>query len=796
MKGTFNRSAKTNGSGSNTSSPSQSLAPVTNGHRRSNSRHNGSFKENSPSQFETTNTNRLVNLLKKASGQSVVATTSAGAKYRGILLGVDLSTSGNSALSVVLAKPTLVGSALAAEKTDSSESLPDRLVIQAKDLIDIDVTLSKAHDKLEPAEASGVESESSKPAEKAVSKPAEKSEAPAAENGQKSSETPKPTEKLPAAEKPKDKPYKLAEILAASPAAARAKSPQAPAKEQKFKTDSDISSGFQVRERELQRWVPDAETPELSLEDNSNATWDQFKVNEEKFGVESSYDEHLYTTRINTSAADYQTRLRRAEKLAKEIEGQASTDRHVLEERGAQVDDSGMDEEDKYSGVIGDSVDTRGVELMAALRNASITSERPPAAPSAGNYVTPRQRAAQYHNDPAIVSSSATQAPLSTVATPPASEAEPKTDASKPSSIPPKPQLNPPQGESFRLNAKSEINALKEFSANFKVPHRMPNDLLPILAKDKIKQDEILRKLDSTKKSVSPQHEGKKDLKSFKLNPKAAAFTPSSKPGQQSPVPPKASFSRSPNNPSPRMHNQRPYSTGSSSSGNVKRHYQITPAEFFGGADKVPTAANQKEKIQRFKNGFNLFATAKRNHKDESTPLVFEKAFHTPPTWASTVDESYDKLLAQLVLSVNKTPSMMPSPGMPYMPSPLMVSGSGPQMGAGGFPGAPGGNKFSPHMASQASMAAHFQQQQFQAAMLYQQFQGGIPQGQPQMMFDNQFVPPQFIAPGFVSPGSPAGGNMMNPYGGAMNNQGHQGNYNQNRRYNNSHSQKPRGGHA
>ena len=115
-----------------------------------------------------------------------------------------------------------------------------------------------------------------------------------------------------------------------------------------FKTDADISGKMQIKERELERWVPDDEV-ELTLEDDGSE-WDQFKVNQEKFGVESSYDEHLYTTRIDTSAPDYE-RAAKAERIAKEIEQQATTDRHILEERGVVVDDSGVDEEDKYSGV-------------------------------------------------------------------------------------------------------------------------------------------------------------------------------------------------------------------------------------------------------------------------------------------------------------------------------------------------------------------------------------------------------------------------------------------------------------
>ena len=43
--------------------------------------------------------------------------------------------------------------------------------------------------------------------------------------------------------------------------------------------------------------------------------------------------------------------LPRPRRIAKEIEQQATTDRHILEERGVVVDDSGVDGEDKYSGV-------------------------------------------------------------------------------------------------------------------------------------------------------------------------------------------------------------------------------------------------------------------------------------------------------------------------------------------------------------------------------------------------------------------------------------------------------------
>lgn len=184
------------------------------------------------------------------------------------------------------------------------------------------------------------------------------------------------------------------------------------------------------------------------------------------------------------------------EKIAKDIENQTTGNRHVLEERGIEVDDSGIDEEDKYSGV-----DRRGDELMAALRNANISTESTSSnilnAP--GKYVPPRQRAAQYHDDPAIISSSAAQpgkVPLEYQKNDTETLTNPIVNsmANKPDSIPPKPQVANQHNESFRLNAQSEINSLREFSANFKIPHQIPTDLLPILSKDKLKQDEILKK--------------------------------------------------------------------------------------------------------------------------------------------------------------------------------------------------------------------------------------------------------------------------------------------------------------
>ncbi|KAI5968416.1 PBP1 [Candida theae] len=631
-------------------------------HRRAGSRHNGnstgfggrvsptrgssSGQDNANGQAnfgEDQGDNRLIYLLAKSHGKPCTVTTTDGSRYRGLLLATDMwARNSNSAVSVVIKSPQLVGKSLIDEK-NNLDRLPEQLVIQSKDLMDLEVEVN-------------------------VNEPI--------------------------------KHYTREE----------------------FKTDADISNNHgkikPFEERELVKWEPEEEegVQRLTLEDeaaatttsstttrNGNLHWDQFKVNEEKFGVESTYDEHLYTTRIDKSAPDYEQRLARANQIAAEIEGQATTDRHILEERGIQVDDSGLDEEDKYSGV-----DRRGDELMAALKMNSKSAKNDQVASSTGQdaskYVTPRQRAANYHNDPAIVSSSA---------------ANKRSEKKAPDSVPAKPQI---PNEAFRLNAESEILSLRQFSANFKIPHKIPQDLLPILTKDKLKQDEILKKQqqeqeekqkqvekqeqlqnqpqkqeqkqeqgenakpqipsnastpgtaappsqrppvpsDAPSTSSAPQSSSakpgaeKRSSKSFKLNPNAASFTPSL-PHTTLTSPPKTAFNKQGPTSSPYTANTRTYSSNSSTQGTTKRHFQISAQDFFGDVSKVPTQEKQAQKLKELKNGFNMFNTTKAKAGDANT-IYYEKPFQTPPTWDATIEETHEALFPRPMF---KSPSYMPNP--------------------------------------------------------------------------------------------------------------------------------------
>lgn len=281
------------------------------------------------------------------------------------------------------------------------------------------------------------------------------------------------------------------------------------------------------RERALQRWEPSGDSNvDLSLESSGTTGWDQFEANKKLYGVESSYDENIYTTQIDRSNPQYRQREAIAEKVAREIEGSTPANSHIAEERTRDADRTdGLDEEDKYSGVTREDVSLpkRG----------------------AGSYVPPSQRpittgptvpGAPY--DPAIISSqlakpSVSPAPIQdkSVDSSNAGKLEAREGVAKDivTGLPTVQQWKKPSEsttedhvrattdafkqfantEKLRIRAAQEakkstarheknvkLNDLKKFAANFKLKSRVPDDLVPILAKDREKQVEIQRKAD------------------------------------------------------------------------------------------------------------------------------------------------------------------------------------------------------------------------------------------------------------------------------------------------------------
>ncbi|XP_047341893.1 polyadenylate-binding protein-interacting protein 3-like isoform X2 [Impatiens glandulifera] len=121
--------------------------------------------------------------------------------------------------------------------------------------------------------------------------------------------------------------------------------------------DSSISRSRQVEvERELERWVPDENAPHcVDLENTFDAPWnrgwDQFEANKTLFGVKSTYDEDLYTTKLEKGPL-MKDLEREASRIAREIEGEDTQDLHLAEERGKFLYEKfGIDEETRYSSV-------------------------------------------------------------------------------------------------------------------------------------------------------------------------------------------------------------------------------------------------------------------------------------------------------------------------------------------------------------------------------------------------------------------------------------------------------------
>ena len=290
------------------------------------------------------------------------------------------------------------------------------------------------------------------------------------------------------------------------------------------------------RARELQRWDAGdaAEDLSLSLEDSGTLGWDQFAANESKYGVSTSYDENIYTTQIDRSDPRYKQLEDRAARIAREIEGTAPANAHVAEERrqDAQGGDAGMDEEEKYSGVR-----REGTNLPKRAAGAYVPpSQRPltnaptvPGAPFDPAIISLAKPAAS--TDRGIEQPKAADAAIPELRTPPTEVGAKDVKGSGGASTqqtPAKKNENTTEdhvrgvADSFKQFANNEklrmrmaqqhiqeqkrtaqraeknvkLNDLKKFAANFKLNSRIPDDLVPILAKDHDKQKEIQRKAD------------------------------------------------------------------------------------------------------------------------------------------------------------------------------------------------------------------------------------------------------------------------------------------------------------
>ncbi|XP_043704837.1 polyadenylate-binding protein-interacting protein 4-like [Telopea speciosissima] len=149
-------------------------------------------------------------------------------------------------------------------------------------------------------------------------------------------------------------------------------------KRQDIMIDTLISQSHYVEvERELERWTPDEDDPQLPELENIfdgtwNRNWDQFETNEALFGVKSTFDEELYTTKLE-KGPQMRDLEKEASRIAREIEGEETQDLHLAEERGFSFhEDFDIDEETRFSSVfrgLDDSGYEESEEMTFGSRN-------------------------------------------------------------------------------------------------------------------------------------------------------------------------------------------------------------------------------------------------------------------------------------------------------------------------------------------------------------------------------------------------------------------------------------------
>ena len=128
-----------------------------------------------------------------------------------------------------------------------------------------------------------------------------------------------------------------------------------------FKLDSDISNINNIysskAEEKLVKYEVKEEDKNIymnkKLEDDEDENWDQFELNKKMYNVISTYDENLYTTKLDKNKITEEDK-KYADKMYKEIMSSSNNenDIHILEDRGIIQQNYDFDEEDKYSSVI------------------------------------------------------------------------------------------------------------------------------------------------------------------------------------------------------------------------------------------------------------------------------------------------------------------------------------------------------------------------------------------------------------------------------------------------------------
>ncbi|KAK9719607.1 poly(A)-binding protein binding protein [Basidiobolus ranarum] len=311
-----------------------------------------------------------------------------------------------------------------------------------------------------------------------------------------------------------------------------------------FKIDTLISGHTgSLRERELHRWNADDHTEFQTLEELEAGTdnqWDQFAANEHLFGLQTDFDEEIYTTKLDRSSADYKEREKQAIRIANEIARMSSANPHIAEERGQSIDDSQLDEEDKYSSVVRTSSlrssDRQGKYTPPAMRT-KVPANQSQGSDSAATIAQPNPSNVAIENEPkskpkqsetaskdstlditkpsstgsAKTSNSQTSKIAEPIASLLGSKSSKKTSNESNSSKPneaeivgtfrnfvnhEKERLQQTRQAYLKMEKDGRVAELIKFSQSFKLKTPMPADLIPILGKDKSKKSDTDSKSD------------------------------------------------------------------------------------------------------------------------------------------------------------------------------------------------------------------------------------------------------------------------------------------------------------
>ncbi len=437
-----------------------------------------------------------------------------------------------------------------------------------------------------------------------------------------------------------------------------------------FKIDAAISGSTENRERPLQVWQSAQneheagfgieDDPTLHV-DSKSKQWDQFAANERLFGIKSQWDEDMYTHKLDKKNPDFRAREVAAAVIAREIESIPSSNSHVLEERGYPSQDTNLTEEEKYSGVHRSnnrwippaqrfsSVATSGREGI--IDPAIIASQL--ARPGTNHKFSPSVSSAAV-----LPSGELSSSPASRVAGPEQSKGNVLIENSlmgtfKQFVTGERERMVQKKQALFKKEKDGRLQDLLKFSQSFKLNTPVPADLIPILAKDKSKQDAIVKKAVASSVQLTPSESNSPTLaevmdeeslksridKAHQLPTPLASPTPLSQAHTKEikrlkptaiefkPLNPAVSpFASVPITPKMVM-----ASPALSSTSSQLRHTPGDAITFFANRKSLPTSAKK-----RILDEFDPFRRYCQIHKEAS--LEIEEPFRTPPTWLAGKD--------------------------------------------------------------------------------------------------------------------------------------------------------------